>query len=151
MFTKSRYQQGSLRKVSRAKGFVWEFRYYVLDGTKRVMKQVTLPGDEFPTERAARQHLHPLLQKVNDGSDYHQLQQVTFGDLLKRYEAEEMPTRKSTRDSYSSLIRTHLRPQWAGTPLAEMKAGRIREWITQLPLSNFTKGHIRSLLHKLFE
>lgn len=150
-FTKSRYQQGCLRKVSRVRGFVWEFRYYVMDGSKRKLKQVTLDGGEFRTERAARRHLHPLLQKVNDGSDYQQMQQITFGDLLKRYEIEEMPARKSTRSSYSSLIRTHLRPQWGDTPLAEMKAGRIREWITSLPLSNFSKGHIRSLMHKLFD
>jgi len=115
------------------------------------MKQVTLDGNRYKTEKAARSHLHPLLHKVNEGSDYQQLQQFTFGDVLKRYEAEEMPMRKSTHDSYASLIRTHLRPQWEGTALSEMKAGRIRDWLTQLPLSNFSKGHIRSLLHKLFD
>src|SRR5271167_1092063 len=96
-FTKSRYQQGSLRKVTRLRGFAWEFRYYVVDGTKRKLKQVTLDGSKFPTEKAALKHLHPLVQRVNDGSDYSTLQVYTFGDVLKRYEAEEIPTRKSTR------------------------------------------------------
>lgn len=150
-FTKERYQQGSLRKVRRKKGFVWEFRYYMMNGSKRVLKQVTIDGEEYPTEKKARQHVAPLLHRVNEGSDYAALQQFTFGQLLKRYEVEELPTRKSTRDSYQSLIRTHLRPQWEDTPLAEMKAGRIREWISGLPLSNFTKGHIRSLMHKLLD
>ena len=149
--TKERYQKGSLRKVPRSKGFVWEFRYYVMDGSKRVMKQVTLDGKEFPSEKAARQHVHPLLHKINDGSDYHDMRQFTFGDLLKRYEDGEMPTRKSTRGSYTSLIKMHLRPRWNDTTLVDMKSGRILEWLTALQLSNFTKGHIRSLLHKLFD
>ena len=122
-----------------------------MDGTKRRLKQVTLDGAEFRTEKAARQHVAPLLHRLNDGSDYLALQQITFGQLLKRYEQEELPSRKSTRGSYQSLIRTHLRPRWEDTPLSEMKAGKIQEWIVGLPLSNFTKGHIRSLVHKLLD
>jgi hypothetical protein len=94
-----------------------------MDGSKRKLKQVTLDGGEFRTERAARRHLHPLLQKVNDGSDYQQMQQLTFGDLLNRYEIEEMPARKSTRSSYSSLIRTHLRPQWGDNSARRNEGG----------------------------
>jgi hypothetical protein len=30
-----RYQQGSIRKVRRATGFAWEFRFYVNEGGKR--------------------------------------------------------------------------------------------------------------------
>lgn len=122
-----------------------------MDGTKRKLKQVTLNGAEYRTEKAARQHVAPLLHRVNDGSDYLALQQFTFGQLLTRYEAEELPTRQSTRGSYQSLIRTHLRPRWESTPLPEMKAGKIREWLAGLGLSIFSKGHIRSLMHKLFE
>jgi hypothetical protein len=29
--TRNRYQQGSIRKVPRAKGFAWEYRYYVTE------------------------------------------------------------------------------------------------------------------------
>ena len=30
--TRNRYQQGSIRKVRRATGFAWEFRFYVNEG-----------------------------------------------------------------------------------------------------------------------
>ena len=36
--TRNRYQQGSIRKVPRAKGFAWEYRYYVTSGGKRKLK-----------------------------------------------------------------------------------------------------------------
>ena len=137
--------------MERATGFAWEFRYYVMDGSKRVMKQLTLDGALYKTEKAARQHLAPLLHKLNEGSDYNQLLSITFGHLLTRYEAEEMPARVSTRGSYLSLINTHIRPRWGDVPLNEVRASQIREWLISLPLSNASKGHIRSLMHKLFD
>jgi integrase len=39
--TSERYQHGSIRRVKRAKGFAWEFRYYVRDGSKRSLKLQT--------------------------------------------------------------------------------------------------------------
>lgn len=85
--------------VRRSRGFVWEFRYQVIEGTRRKLKQITLDGNEYQTERAARQHLAPLVHKLNDGCGYLTVQQFTFGQLLTRYEQEELPTKKSTRGS----------------------------------------------------
>ena len=43
--TRNRYQQGSIRKVPRANGFAWEYRYYVTSGGKRKLKmQAVGPG-----------------------------------------------------------------------------------------------------------
>jgi len=58
MFTRTRYQNGSLRVKSREKGLrVWEFRYYepCQDGTRRGLRAVTVGTlQEFPSEAAAR-------------------------------------------------------------------------------------------------
>jgi hypothetical protein len=39
--TTDRYQQGAIRRVKRAKGFAWEFRYYVVESGERVRKVQT--------------------------------------------------------------------------------------------------------------
>ena len=35
---RDKYQQGSIRRVKRANGFAWEFRYYVEQDGKRVLR-----------------------------------------------------------------------------------------------------------------
>jgi hypothetical protein len=44
--TVDRYQHGSVRKVKRAQGFAWEFRYYVMEGSVRKPK-VPNPSDHW--------------------------------------------------------------------------------------------------------
>ena len=62
-----------------------------------------------------------------------------------------MPDRKSTRDSYVSLIRNHLRPKWGSYLLLEIKPGELHTWFRDLDLAPITKGHLRSLMHTLFK
>ena len=93
-------------------GFAWEYRYYVIENSKRVHKTLTFDGALYKTERALRQHLENFVLKVNDKTEYARASDVTFGALLDRYMAEEMPTRHSTRSGYTSIIKNYLRPQW---------------------------------------
>ncbi len=146
---RDRYKEGYLRRVKRSKGFAWEFRVNVAgEGTK----YLTLSGAEYPSEKAARLKLQSLLLKVNEGNVANYVQVVTFGSLLDRYIEEELPANKaSTRGSYTSLIETHIRPRWAAVPIAEMKANAVKLWLLELPLAPLTRGHIRSLMHKLFD
>lgn len=57
-FKRQRYQAGSIRKVGRAKGFAWEFRFRYTDaeGTRR-MKVQTFDGKTYKTEAALRKAL----------------------------------------------------------------------------------------------
>jgi hypothetical protein len=59
---------------------------------------------------------------VNDGKAANYTQTIVFGTLLDGYLDEEMPTKSSTRGSYTSIIQTHIRPRWGGVALTEMKA-----------------------------
>jgi integrase len=137
--------------MKRAKGFAWEFRVNVVKGGVTKTEYVTLSGAEFPTEKLARQKLQGLLLSVNDGKAANYTQTIVFGTLLDRYLDEEMPTKSSTRGSYTSIIQTHIRPKWGGVALTEMKAAAIRTWLNALPLAPLSKGHVRSLLHKMFD
>ncbi|HEY6445026.1 MAG TPA: hypothetical protein VIY53_01095, partial [Acidobacteriaceae bacterium] len=106
-----RYQNGSIRRVKRAKGFAWEFRYYAREDDKRVPRVQTLSAAKFKTERDVRQHLEGFILKLNEQTEYAQSAGVTFNALLDRYMKEEMSTRRATIGSYTSIINQHLRPR----------------------------------------
>jgi integrase len=149
--TRRRYQQGSIRKVARAKGFVWEYRYYVPSDGKRKLKTQTFRGNLYATEADVRRAVGAMVPHLNDGTPYTPPVAVTFGALLDRYIAEEIPARKSTRDSYTSIIKNHLRPRWENMVLSDIKPALIHSWFQSLKLQPISKGHVRSLMRRLFE
>lgn len=123
--TRNRYQQGSIRKVPRAKGFAWEYRYYVTSDGKRKLTMQTFNGKLYATEADVRRAVGARVPDLNDGTVYSPSVAVTFGALLDRYIAEEIPARKSTRDSYTSIIKNHLRPRWENMVLSDIKPALI--------------------------
>jgi integrase len=149
--TSERYQHGSIRRVKRAKGFAWEFRYYVREGAKRSLKLQTFDSSIYKTEKAVRQHLEGFLVKLNEKTEYARSADVTFNALLDRYIEEEMPARHSTKGSYTSIINKRLRPQWGLYVVSEIRPADLHAWFQSLALAPVTKGHLRSLMHKLFD
>jgi len=149
--TRNRYQQGSIRKVPRAKGFAWEYRYYVTSGGKRKLKMQTFNGKLYGTEADVRRAVGATVPRLNDATPYTPPVAVTFGALLDRYIAEEMPPRKSTSDSYTSIIKNHLRPRWENMVLSDIRPALIHSWFQSLKLQPVSKGHVRSLMRLLFD
>lgn len=76
---------------------------------------------------------------------------MTFGQALSRFEAEEMPERHSTKISYESYIRQHIRPQWAETHLSAIKPLAVESWLKGLALAPATKNHIKGVMHAICE
>ena len=65
MFTRTRYQYGSLEVKERKKGKeVWEFRYYETDaeGKRQRRAAIVASREEYPTESAARKS--PAVQAI---------------------------------------------------------------------------------------
>jgi hypothetical protein len=149
--TRNHYRQGSIRKVPRAKGFAWEYRYYVPSDGKRKLKMQTFNGKLYATEADVRRAVGVMVPGLNDGTVYSPSLAGTFGALLDRYIAEEMPSRKSSRDSYLSIIKNHLRPRWENMVLSDIKPALIHTWFQSLKLQSVSKGHVRSLMRRLFE
>jgi integrase len=149
--TTDRYQQGAIRRVKRAKGFAWEFRYYVVEGGERVRKVQTFDSAIYKTEKSVRQHLEGFIVKLNEKTEYARSAGVTFNALLDRYIDEEMPARHSTKGSYTSIINKRLRPQWGLFLISDIRPADLHAWFQSLALAPVTKGHLRSLMHKLFD
>ena len=151
MFTRTRYQYGSLRKKERVKGpDAWEFRFYETVGGSRERRTVTIGTvEQYRNEAAARLAVSALLLKLN--SEASRARAVLFAALVDRYVEEELPERFSTRVSYLSVVNTHIRPKWADFPLDKIKPMAVEDWLRQLPLAPKSKANTRSLMHSIFK
>ena len=151
MFTRTRYQYGSLRKRRRIKGpDAWEFRYYETLGQSRPRRTATVGTvDEYPTKAAARQAVAALLLKLN--SEAPTAGVVSFAAVVDRYLEEELPERFSTRESYLSVVNTHIRPKWADFPLDKIKPMAVEDWLRNLPLAPKSRANARSIMHLIFK
>lgn len=154
MFTRTRYQYGTLKLKQRKNGDrMWEFRYYETDSQGQRQRRAPTVGslNEYPSEAAMRKSptVQSLLLRIN--AERPQLTQPVFGTVIARYEQEEMPARHSTSTSYKSNIENHIRPRWADTPINQFKPMTVEAWLKTLKLAPKTKGNIRSLMHTIFD
>jgi integrase len=146
--TRQRFQAGSLRKVARKTGFVWEFRYRDNSQPGNPLRQLTLSATLYPTESKALAALQPMLLKINGEEAFVQKRQATFTTLIDRYiEAERLKEVKalrpgnafvkdgvqySTACSYLTSLNRYIRPRWSDTLLAEVKPAAVDEWLRSL-------------------
>lgn len=146
--TRQRFQAGSLRKVERKSGFVWEYRYRDNSQPGCPLRQLTLSATLYPTESKALSALQPMLLKINGEQAFVQKRQATFGTLIDRYiEAERLNETKalrpgnafvkdgiqySTTCSYLTSLNRYIRPRWSETLLTEVKPAAVDEWLRSL-------------------
>ena len=154
MFTRTRYQYGSLETKERKRGKeVWEFRYHEHDARGERQRRAVMVGtrEEYPTESAARKA--PVVQAILLRLNAEQPAApgaANFGAVIARYEQEEMPERYLTRAAYQSYINNQIRPRWAETAMSAVKPMAVEDWLRNLALAPKTKSHVRSLMHTIF-
>jgi integrase len=155
LFTRTRYQYGSLETKERKKGKeVWEFRYYEPDAQGERQRRAVMVGtrEDYPTESAARKA--PVVQAILLRLNAEQPAApgaANFGAVIARYEQEEMPERYSTKAAYQSYINNQIRPRWADTAMNAVKPMAVEDWLRNLALAPKTKSHVRSLMHTIFQ
>ena len=90
-FKRQRYQAGSVRKVPRAHGFAWEFRYYFTDSEgKRREKVQTFDSALHRTERDVRKAVQGQLAALNANTLAGRADD-TVGKVIDRYLLEVFP------------------------------------------------------------
>ncbi len=92
---------------------MWEFRYYETNPEGNRTRQSVILGEQalYRAEDGARKATQALLRRLNDEAPSEEMVAPTFGALLDRYIAHELPERYSTRSSHLSNIRKHIRPR----------------------------------------
>ncbi|MGB4784337.1 MAG: site-specific integrase [Candidatus Acidiferrum sp.] len=145
MFERKRYQFGYVRQKPRKTGshvWVWEYR----DGSGS--HSVILGTVDQMSEAEAWKATEGRRLILNDPQA---AEQISFGAVLDRYILEALPERKVTRLTYLSWIRSRIRPKWGDHPVAHVKPLAVELWIKGLPLSGRSKGHVREVMHMLFD
>ena len=165
-FTRQRYQRGYLRRVPRANNkSAWEYRY--ADPQTGKEKSMYFSTEQFPTQTAVERHLESFVLKLNSDNPTLAVQEPTFDALLDRFIREErlLEIKKvrpgescdnvgelsySTASSYLSVIK-RVRAKWGTNRIARVKPMHVQEWLRNLEAAPKTKGHIKAVIHRLYE
>jgi integrase len=170
----TRYQEGSIERVSRAKGpDVWVYRWRELqaDGT-RVQRKKTI-GDvkQFPKKDDVKREVENLRAAINAASD--RLGKMTIKELWGHFQKEELSrlrdgepeggeTHRSptTIDCYLDNFRLHIIPKWGDTYINELKTVAVEKWLSglkflhnkrgEVPMAPGTKAKLRNQLSSLY-
>jgi len=67
----------------------------------------------------------------------------------EKFDPEELDS--STVYSYLSMLNVHIRPRWGKVRVSEMKPALVQTWFRDLGLAPKSKGHIKAVMHRLFE
>jgi integrase len=143
----TRYQNGTLEEIKTAAGTCWYIRFTDENG-KRPRHRIGLKS-QFPTEAKASRAAQYLRDRFNDPQQIGTCTARTFGDVVARYENEEMPERYSTRRGYTQIHRNHLVPRWGSVSLDQMDPMAVRNWLKELDKSPKTKGNILGQMRSL--
>lgn len=169
------FQSGTveLKPRSQNKG-VWVYRWREQSPQGKIVRKSTVIGSiaEYRTKSQALKAAENLRLLAN--REKQAASEPTFGELIERYIVEEKlrdsntrsrkvglveedeefdPERieSSTASSYLSLFKVHIRPRWEATSLSSVKPAVVQEWLRNLHVAQKTKGHIKALMHLLFE
>jgi integrase len=148
--TRSRHQNGSVRKVPRANGFAWEYRYYTSEAGKRVLKTQTFDSVKYPTENSVREVIAPHLKEINTGT-YEERRNATMSVIIDRYFKEEFPDLShSTQSTNKSLIDLWIRPKWGDVRPADVDALSVDHWLKkELKFGAASKARARNMISVL--
>jgi len=103
--------------------------------------------EQYPTEAQAWRGAESFRIAINSPDPN---EGVLFGALVDRYVREKLPKRYSTASKYRSWLTHHVKPKWGDVPISKVKPLLVEEWLTSLDLAPKSKGHLRSIMHILF-
>jgi integrase len=155
---RTRYQYGSVEINKRVKGpDVWLYRWRetTSDGRRRRRGFTVGTVEQYKTEAHALKAAEGMRLMINDGVQ--RREPVLFCGLLDRFlldqkqEQEAEQITHGTLTSYRSMICQHIRPKWGNSYLEEVRPALVQDWLRKLVLSPKYKGHIRSLMYRLFD
>lgn len=172
---RTRYQYGTVELSPRSRGpAVWVYRWRECgpQGTSVRKSLVLGTTEKFRTKTQALKAAEGHRLKVNHESAA--TREVSFGALIERFIIEERIRESkdrsrvigiveddeefdvealdfSTASSYLSMLDVHIRPKWEKYSISEVKPALVQDWLRGLNSAPKTKGHIKALMHRLFE
>jgi integrase len=150
MFQRTRYQFGWLRRKPRRRGpDVWVWVHRSKGSTGKSKENAVIVGNvaQYPTEAEAWRATEGLRLAINTTQN---TDAVRFNAVIDRYLREKLPRRHSSASKYRSWLTHHVQPKWGSVLIRNVKPLLVEEWLSGLDLAPKSKGHIRSIMHILF-
>jgi integrase len=150
MFQRTRYQFGWLRRKPRRRGpDVWVWVHRSKGSTGKPKENAVIIGnvDQYPTEAEAWRATEGLRLAINTAQN---TEAVSLNAVIDRYLREKLPRRHSSASKYRSWLTHHIQPKWGSVLILNVKPLLVEEWLSGLDLAPKSKGHIRSIMHILF-
>jgi len=159
--TSSRYQQGTVERVKRAKGpDVWIFRWREVQDDRRVQrKKVIGTVKKYKNKSAALKAVENFRAEINGRQD--RIREKTVSELWGHFEAHELRNDTVERspvtiETYLDNFKLYLVPRWGPVYLNDVHAPEVEDWLKSLkskagkPLAPATKSKIRNQFSCLF-
>lgn len=158
------YQEGSYERTKRATGpDTWEFRWRERhpDGTNKLRRKVIGTVRDFPTLAEVKLANRNFVAEIN-AKQQEPVGKKTIADAWGDFQKLELrnPTvdrSQTTIQRYLDDFRNYILPNWGQTPLEDIDAGAIEDWLGTLtlldgktPAAPATKAKIRNHLSALF-
>ena len=148
---RQRVQFGWVCLKARKKGpDVWVLRYRENLSNGVTTKRSAIIGtvQEFLNESQARKAALSWLFSMNAETSSGTL--VSFGAVIRRYLAEEIPARICTASRYRCWLKNHVEPKWRDYPIEQIKPLLVEDWLKKLDLAPKSKSHLKNLMRVLF-
>jgi integrase len=143
---KSRYQQGSISKLKRANGYVWQVRFSEWKDGKRFQRTQIYDGAQYHTEKSVRKAIELTVSQVNSGTAGEK-SDAKFSSVTALYRSKHLPTLEhSTKCTNEYLLKNYIEDKFSQVPIREMKPLVIDDWIQALKLNSTSKRNIRSVM-----
>ena len=158
MAKRTRYQYGSVEIDKRVTGpDVWIYRWWetTSDGRKKRRGFTVGTVEKYRTAAHALKAAEGMRVLINDGIAARE--PVLFCGVLDRFLLEQKQEQEAeqithgTLASYRSMISQHILPKWGDMYLQDVRPALVQDWLRKLTLSPTYKGHIRSLMYRLFD
>ena len=158
MAKRTRYQYGSVEIDKRVTGpdvWIYRWRETTSDGRKKRRGFTVGTVEKYRTEAHALKAAEGMRLLINDGVAARE--PVLFCGVLDRFLIEQKQEQEAeqithgTLASYRSMISQHILPKWGDMYLQDVRPALVQDWLRTLTLSPTYKGHIRSLMYRLFD
>jgi integrase len=157
----TRYQNGTIDRVSRAKGAdVWVYRWRETGPDRQRIQRKKVIGTviQYKTKAAATKATENLRSEINSSTE--RIRKMTVGDAWGHYQDHELRDPLANRSPttiavYLGFFQSLILPDWRDTPIDAVKPKAVEKWLSKLerkdkPLAPATKAKVRNLLSALY-
>jgi integrase len=155
--TRSRYQEGSIDRVPRAKEpdvWVYRWRKSAPNGKRVQHKRVIGTVEEHKTLSEAKRAVDNLRLEVNSPTEA-KIGGTTVAEAGGHFQVNELrdpdvDRSPTTIELYLDNFKLHIIPRWGGVDLNDVKAVGVEKWLRGLDMAPATKSKLKSHLSVLF-